>query len=89
MESVLNENYVCEFLELFIIGKGFLVGLDDYINFIELDVLEIVRVLIGWRDWGFNIKNFEIFIELYYINSWYDFIIKILFYCFDNMVVFN
>lgn len=37
-----NENYVWELLELFIIGKGFIVGFGDYINYIEDDICEIV-----------------------------------------------
>ena len=44
-----NENYARELLELFAIGKGDAVGNGDYTNYTEDDVLEIAKVLTGWR----------------------------------------
>jgi uncharacterized protein (DUF1800 family) len=44
-----NENYSRELLELFAIGKGPLVGPGDYTNYTEQDVVEIAKVLTGWR----------------------------------------
>lgn len=88
-ESAPNENYARELLELFTIGKGPLAGPDDYTNFTELDVLEIARVLTGWRDRGFSTKNPETPIEPYYTNSRHDITTKILSHRFDNKVVSN
>ena len=44
-----NENYARELLELFTIGKGDAVGNGDYTNYTENDVIEIAKVLTGWR----------------------------------------
>lgn len=44
-----NENYSRELLELFTIGKGELVGQGDYTNYTEYDVVEMAKVLTGWR----------------------------------------
>jgi len=44
-----NENYSRELLELFTIGKGPLAGPGDYTNFTEEDVVEMAKVLTGWR----------------------------------------
>ena len=44
-----NENYSRELLELFTIGKGEAVGNGDYTNYTEDDVVEIAKVLTGWR----------------------------------------
>lgn len=44
-----NENYSRELLELFTIGKGDLVGNGDYTNYTEGDVIEMAKVLTGWR----------------------------------------
>jgi uncharacterized protein (DUF1800 family) len=44
-----NENYARELLELFTIGKGPLVGPGDYTNYTEQDVVEMAKVLTGWR----------------------------------------
>ena len=48
-----NENYSRELLELFTLGKGELAGPGDYTTFTEDDVVEIARVLTGWRDTGY------------------------------------
>ncbi len=44
-----NENYARELLELFTIGKGDLAGPGDYTTFTETDVIEMARVLTGWK----------------------------------------
>jgi hypothetical protein len=45
-----NENYARELLELFTVGKGQLAGPGDYTTFTENDVVEIAKILTGWRD---------------------------------------
>lgn len=47
-----NENYSRELLELFTVGKGDAVGNGDYTNYTESDVVEIAKVLTGWRTRG-------------------------------------
>ena len=44
-----NENYSRELLELFTIGKGNAVGNGDYTNYTEEDVVQMAKVLTGWR----------------------------------------
>ncbi len=44
-----NENYSRELLELFTVGKGPLIGPGDYSNYTERDVIEMAKVLTGWR----------------------------------------
>jgi len=44
-----NENYSRELLELFTVGKGPLAGPGDYTNYTEDDVVEMAKVLTGWR----------------------------------------
>lgn len=55
--SAPNENYARELLELFTIGKGPLAGPGDYTNYTEQDVVQMARVLTGWRDRGYNTTN--------------------------------
>lgn len=47
-----NENYSRELLELFTVGKGDAIGNGDYTNYTEDDVVEIAKVLTGWRTRG-------------------------------------
>ena len=47
-----NENYARELLELFTIGKGSVAGPGDYTNYTEDDVVEMAKVLTGWRNTG-------------------------------------
>ncbi len=47
-----NENYSRELLELFTIGKGDAVGNGDYTNYTEDDVIQMAKVLTGWRPRG-------------------------------------
>lgn len=84
-----NENYARELLELFTIGKGPLAGPDDYTNYTEEDVLEVARILTGWRDRGFSTKNPETPIEAYYTVSRHDLTNKTLSHRFDNVVIAN
>lgn len=44
-----NENYSRELLELFTVGKGNLAAPGDYTNFTEDDVIQMAKVLTGWR----------------------------------------
>lgn len=44
-----NENYAREFLELFTIGKGPQIGIGDYTNYTEADIVQAARVLTGFR----------------------------------------
>ncbi|PQJ79615.1 DUF1800 domain-containing protein [Polaribacter porphyrae] len=44
-----NENYSRELLELFTIGKGDAIGNGDYTNYTENDVVQMAKVLTGWR----------------------------------------
>jgi hypothetical protein len=49
-----NENYSRELLELFTIGKGNAVGNGDYTNYTEDDIIEIAKVLTGWKIRGLS-----------------------------------
>lgn len=44
-----NENYARELLELFTIGKGEALGNGDYTNYTEDDVVQMAKVLTGWK----------------------------------------
>lgn len=44
-----NENFAREFLELFTIGKGPQIGADDYTHYTEHDIVELSKLLTGWR----------------------------------------
>tara|TARA_B110000967_G_scaffold30874_1_gene29112 strand:+ start:94 stop:1716 length:1623 start_codon:yes stop_codon:yes gene_type:complete len=44
-----NENYSRELLELFTIGKGNAAGNGDYTNYTEDDVVQMAKILTGWR----------------------------------------
>jgi uncharacterized protein (DUF1800 family) len=52
-----NENYSRELLELFTIGKGNAVGNGDYTNYTEEDVVQVAKVLTGWRVRGVTHQN--------------------------------
>ncbi len=49
-----NENYAREFLELFTIGKGEQIGLGDYTNYTEEDVLAGSKIFTAWQIQGFG-----------------------------------
>ncbi len=55
-----NENYARELLELFTIGKGPQIAPGDYTNYTEDDVIEIAKVLTGWRDRGYRSMNADV-----------------------------
>jgi uncharacterized protein (DUF1800 family) len=44
-----NENYAREFFELFTIGKGPQIGIGNYTNYTEADIVQAARVLTGFR----------------------------------------
>ncbi len=52
-----NENYARELMELFTLGKGDLAGPGDYTTFTEQDVVQMAKVLTGWRDIGHYSNN--------------------------------
>ncbi|MEM1123742.1 MAG: DUF1800 family protein, partial [Bacteroidota bacterium] len=52
-----NENYARELLELFTVGKGDLAGPGDYTTFTEDDVIEIAKILTGWRVFDYLTVN--------------------------------
>ena len=84
-----NENYARELLELFTIGKGPLAGPGDYTTFTEQDVVQMARILTGWRDRGHNAVDPMILIEAYFTEGRHDSEDKQLSERFDNMVVSN
>lgn len=47
-----NENFAREFLELFTIGKGPQVGVGDYTNYTEDDIIQAAKVFTGFRTVG-------------------------------------
>lgn len=61
-----NENYSRELLELFTIGKGVAVGNGDYTNYTEEDVVQIAKVLTGWRVRGLKHEDT---LNAYFTNS--------------------
>ncbi len=81
-----NENYARELLELFTVGKGELAGPGDYTTFTEQDVLEIAKVLTGWRDVGFfNITGIPI--ETIFRTNQHDTTTKQLSHRFGNATI--
>lgn len=82
-----NENYARELLELFTIGKGDLAGPGDYTNYTEEDVIQIAKVLTGWRDRGFNTVNPEIEIGSFFRPFQHDTTDKQLSHRFDEVVI--
>jgi uncharacterized protein (DUF1800 family) len=82
-----NENYARELMELFTIGKGPLAGPGDYTHFTEEDVLQMARILTGWRDRGHNTQDPTIQLESYFTPSRHDAGEKQLSHRFDNSVV--
>ena len=83
-----NENYARELLELFTIGKGPIVGPGDYTHYTEDDVLEIAKVLTGWRDTGYNSQTVATVFSNFVRNN-HDTSTKILSHRFDNVEINN
>jgi uncharacterized protein (DUF1800 family) len=79
-----NENYSRELLELFTIGKGVAVGNGDYTNYTEEDVVQIAKVLTGWRSrW---IKH-EDPLNAYFTNNLHTKANKTLSHRFNNAII--
>ncbi|MBK8504764.1 MAG: DUF1800 domain-containing protein [Saprospiraceae bacterium] len=83
-----NENYARELLELFTIGKGPLVGEGDYTNYTEDDILEVAKVLTGWKDTGYLSRDDEEVGSLFRSNQ-HDTSTKQLSNRFDNVTISN
>ena len=84
-----NENYARELLELFTIGKGPQVAPGDYTFYTENDVVEIAKVLTGWRDFGYNSNRDEFMANSTYISNRHDASTKKLSERFDNVEITN
>lgn len=84
-----NENYARELLELFTIGKGPVAGPGDYTNYTEQDVVQMARVLTGWRDVGYFTTNPNIEVGSVFIPGRHDVEAKVLSHRFDNAVITN
>lgn len=67
-----NENYARELLELYTVGKGPQVAPGDYTNFTEQDVLEISRILTGWKDRGWRTNNPDQAVESFFQDNEHD-----------------
>ena len=83
-----NENYARELLELFTIGKGPVVGDGDYTNYTEVDVVEMAKVLTGWRDAGYQNTN-GVPVGSYYTDGRHDTTTKTLSHRFDSIQIEN
>ena len=84
-----NENYARELLELFTIGKGDAAGPGDYTTFTEDDVIEVAKVLTGWRDRGFKTKDPDQEIYSEFLRGRHNRESKQLSHRFDNAVIEN
>ncbi len=84
-----NENYARELLELFTIGKGDLAGPGDYTTFTEDDVIEIARVLTGWRVFDYLTVNPDAPRGPVFVSNLHDLEQKQLSHRFDNVVIEN
>ncbi|MEL6140755.1 MAG: DUF1800 family protein, partial [Bacteroidota bacterium] len=84
-----NENYARELLELFTIGKGAQVGPGDYTNYTEQDVMEMARVLTGWRTSGYWSTNPNDLPNSWFEPGVHDTGNKTLSHRFDNSVITN
>jgi len=84
-----NENYARELLELFTVGKGDLAGEGDYTTFTEQDVIEIAKILTGWRDQGYRRRNPEQPVDAYFEAEEHDTSTKQLSYRFNDAVIEN
>jgi uncharacterized protein (DUF1800 family) len=83
-----NENYARELLELFTIGKGPLAGDGDYTNYTEDDILEIAKVLTGWKDTGYLSRDNETTGSIFR-SFQHDTSTKKLSHRFDNVTISN
>ena len=83
-----NENYARELMELFTVGKGPQVASGDYTTFTEEDVLAAAKVLTGWRDEGYYLRNAD---EpgSYFTNGRHDVSEKVFSKRLDEAIVYN
>ncbi len=81
-----NENYARELLELFTVGKGNIVGAGDYETFTEVDVIEVAKVLTGWKDKGYKKMDTPV-IEVIFRNGKHDKTTKTLSHRFGNVQI--
>lgn len=84
-----NENYARELLELFTLGKGELAGPGDYTTFTEDDVIQIAKVLTGWRFRVTNNDQGKMDLNLFFNANLHDRSDKTLSHRFDNAVISN
>jgi len=84
-----NENYARELLELFTIGKGPQVGPGDYTNYTEDDVVQMARILTGWRIFGVNSTDPDNVVRAEFRPNRHDQGAKQLSERFDNIVIEN
>ncbi len=84
-----NENYARELLELFTVGKGPLAGPGDYTHYTEDDVIQMARILTGWRDTGFFSPLAGVPVGSVFLPGRHDAGDKPLSHRFDNIVVTN
>jgi len=82
-----NENYARELLELFTIGKGPQVGDGDYTNYTEDDVVQMARILTGWRDTGFVSTEVDVEVGNVFVPARHDDGEKQLSHRFDELVI--
>ena len=82
-----NENYARELLELFTVGKGDTVGPGDYSTFTEQDVIEMSRVLTGWKERGNASTDPMVGIESFFRESAHDDGAKVLSHRFNDTVI--
>lgn len=84
-----NENYARELMELFTLGKGPLAGPGDYTHYTETDVIQMARVLTGWRDTGYNTTNASVQVGATFLANQHDIGSKQLSHRFNNVVIPN
>ncbi len=84
-----NENYARELMELFTLGKGPLAGPGDYTHYTETDVIQMARVLTGWRDTGYNTTNTNVQVGAIFQANQHDTGSKQLSHRFNNVVIPN
>ena len=84
-----NENYARELLELFTIGRGDLAGPSDYTTFTEDDVIEVAKILTGWRDFGFKSTDPAIQGEVAFVQARHNRGTKQLSHRFDDIILSN
>jgi len=79
-----NENYSRELLELFTIGKGNALGNGDYTHYTEEDVVQMAKVLTGWRTRGLQHEDAN---NSFFANWHHTKGSKTLSHRFDNSVI--